>query len=146
MARTEWAALLYRKKGYLTLTNSNYLVSKVNDNKKYNGFGYIGCNGYVPCQVCIHNKYLTCKRVQQIVQKFRNALRWCQLFHARARFLLENCNNLVLIPHLCKLFTIFLSCFQTGYLAKIGFMQNNQLREKTWVFNIASTRESVLKT
>ena len=24
----------------------------VNDNKKYNGFGYIPCNGYVPCQVC----------------------------------------------------------------------------------------------
>eukprot|EP00090_Calanus_glacialis_P010145 TRINITY_DN18541_c0_g1_i4.p1 TRINITY_DN18541_c0_g1~~TRINITY_DN18541_c0_g1_i4.p1 ORF type:complete len:146 (-),score=48.34 TRINITY_DN18541_c0_g1_i4:472-909(-) len=22
----------------------------VNDNKKYNGFGYIPCNGYVPCQ------------------------------------------------------------------------------------------------
>ena len=110
-------------KRVILLTYSNKLVSKVNDNKKYNGFGYIGCNGYVPCQVCIHNKYLTCKRVQQIVQKFRNALGWCQLFHARARFLLENCNNLVLIPHLCKLFTIFLSCFQTGYLAKIRFMQ-----------------------
>ena len=24
---------------------------KVNDNKKYNGMGYMGCNGYVPCQV-----------------------------------------------------------------------------------------------
>jgi len=23
---------------------------KINDNKKYNGFGYIPCNGYVPCQ------------------------------------------------------------------------------------------------
>ena len=26
---------------------------KINDNKKYNGFGYIPCNGYVPCQVFI---------------------------------------------------------------------------------------------
>ena len=111
---TKWVTKQWRKK-------VNNLVSKVNDNKKYNGFGYIGCNGYVPCQVRIHNKYSTCKRVQQIVQKFRNAL-----FHARARFLLENCNNLVLISHLCKLFTIFLSCFQTRYSAIMIFMQDNQ--------------------
>ena len=26
-------------------------VSQVNDNKMYNGPGYMACNGYVPCQV-----------------------------------------------------------------------------------------------
>ena len=26
------------------------LPQQVNDNKKYNGMGYMPCNGYVPCQ------------------------------------------------------------------------------------------------
>ena len=25
----------------------------INDNKKYNGNGYLPCNGFVPCQVCV---------------------------------------------------------------------------------------------
>ena len=27
------------------------IFDQVNDNKKYNGMGYMACNGYVPCQV-----------------------------------------------------------------------------------------------
>jgi len=26
------------------------LDQQINDNKKYNGIGYVPCNGYVPCQ------------------------------------------------------------------------------------------------
>ena len=32
---------------------------KVNDNKKYNGMGYMGCNGYVPCQVRLRKNDLS---------------------------------------------------------------------------------------
>ena len=33
------------------ITTFRPLDQQINDNKKYNGFGYIPCNGYVPCQV-----------------------------------------------------------------------------------------------
>merc|ERR1711935_587480 len=42
--------LVYEKKPDPNITTFLPLPQEVYDNKKYSGFGYIPCNGYVPCQ------------------------------------------------------------------------------------------------
>jgi len=47
------------EKPNINITTFRPQSQAVNDNKKYNGFGYIPCNGYVPCQpVYLHEDKL----------------------------------------------------------------------------------------
>lgn len=136
---------------------SNDLILKVNDNKKYNGMGYMGCNGYVPCQVylhihkhihtyihkhiykqklikyqpifyipcqvCIRNKYSTCKRVESCNKLFRSfEMHFVvvnNFFVPVPDFCFKNCTNLVLIPQLLsQLFHNFFSLFTNGVIGR----------------------------